>query len=188
MRIIAIIPARGGSKRLQKKNIFPIWGRPMISWAISAAHQSELIDETWVTTEDPEIAAIAKEWGARIHNRDPKLAEDHIYKMEAIRSCYQHIEHHYSADVVISLQANSPQITAPVLDSAIQCFLKNNRNELISVDKNLMQNAAFRIMRPWYVYQRDLSTKTGVYVCDVVDVHTREDVKFIEESYNDRNS
>ena len=43
-----------------------------------------------------------------------------------------------------------------------------------------MMNAAFRIMRPWYVNQRELSTKTGVFVCDVHDVHTLDDIKFIE--------
>jgi len=51
----------------------------------------------------------------------------------------------------------------------------------MSVGPNLMQNAAFRIMKNWYVFQKDLSTKSGVFVCDVHDVHTVEDIKFIEK-------
>jgi CMP-N-acetylneuraminic acid synthetase len=102
--------------------------------------------------------------------------------MEAIRSAVEYLEdNNMSANVYVSLQANSPEITADVLDNAINCFIENERNEIISVDKNLMQNAAFRILRRGYTHQRDLSTKCGVFVCDVLDVHTIEDVKLIEE-------
>ena len=51
-KIIAIIPARGGSKRLKRKNIFPVWGKAMIHWAIKAAKESKYITDVWVTTED----------------------------------------------------------------------------------------------------------------------------------------
>ncbi len=182
MKIIAIIPARGGSKRLHQKNIYPIWGQPMMYWSIKAAKESKLITEVWVTTEDPQVASVAVRCGASLHRRDPELAEDHVFKMEAIRSAVEYLEdNNMSANIYVSLQANSPEITADVLDSAINCFIENERNEIISVDKNLMQNAAFRILRRGYTHQRDLSTKCGVFVCDVLDVHTIEDVKLIEE-------
>jgi CMP-N-acetylneuraminic acid synthetase len=180
--IIAIIPARGGSKRLKRKNIYEIWGKPMLYWSIKAAKESEYITDVWVTTEDEEIKKIALECGAKVHDRDPKLAEDHVYKMAAIREANSFIErNHYKPDIVISLQANSPEMTGEMLDNAIESFIVNNRNELISVDKTLMMNAAFRIMKNWYVYQRELSTKTGAFICDVEDVHTIEDVKRIEQ-------
>ena len=98
--------------------------------------------------------------------------------MVAIRNCFNSIE--FSGSAVVSLQANSPEITGDILDEAIDTFFKYDRNELISVDKNLMMNAAFRIMRPWYVNQKELSTKTGVFVCDVHDIHTIDDIKLIE--------
>jgi CMP-N-acetylneuraminic acid synthetase len=102
--------------------------------------------------------------------------------MAAIREANSFIErNHYKPDIVISLQANSPEMTGEMLDNAIESFIVNNRNELISVDKTLMMNAAFRIMKNWYVYQRELSTKTGAFICDVEDVHTIEDVKRIEQ-------
>jgi len=181
MKITAIIPARGGSKRLPRKNIFPIWGKPLLSWSIKAAKESKLITDVWVTTEDTEIASVALSEGARIHKRDPELSKDHVYKMEAIRSAAQYIEYNdIISDIYISLQANSPEITSNILDDAIETFIKHDRNELISVSPNLMQNAAFRIMKQQYVFQKDLSTKCGVYVCDVHDVHTLEDIKFIK--------
>ena len=178
MKTVAIIPARGGSKRLLRKNIYPIWNKPMLSWSIKAVQESKHIDEVWVTTEDEEVKQVALKYGARVHDRDPALSQDKVYKMEAIRSCFSEIDD--GQDIVVSLQANSPEITAKVLDDAIECFIDNDRNELLSVSPDLMQNAAFRIMRSWYVFQKDLSTKCGVYVCDLHDVHTIDDVKFIE--------
>lgn len=185
-KVVAIIPARGGSKRLKRKNIHPIWGKPMIYWAIKAAKESSHITDVWVTTEDEEIKKIALECGAKVHEREPKLSEDHVFKMAAIRGATEFIErNHYRPDIVISLQANSPEIEATMLDDAIGVFIKNDRNELISVGPDLMMNAAFRIMKRGTVYQRDLSTKTGAFICDVEDVHTLKDVKRIEKKHKE---
>ena len=181
-KIIAIIPARGGSKRLHRKNIYPIWGQPMLSWSIRAAQESKYISDVWVSTEDEEIKKIAKDFDAKVHNRDVSLSGDRVYKMEAIREAFKFSDSGH--DIVVSLQANSPEITSSILDDAIETFIREDRNELMSVAPNLMQNAAFRIMKSWYVFQRDLSTKSGVYVCDIHDVHTIEDVKFIESRTN----
>ena len=185
-KIVAIIPARGDSKRLGRKNIYKIWGKPMLYWAIKACKDSKHNIEPWVSTEDPEIKKIALKLGAKIHDRDPKLSEDHIYKQVVIRSAAKHIKKSIKPDIWISLQANSPQIKAEHLDSAIDSFIEHNRqrplDELFSVDKNLMQNAAFRIFKGDYVFQEDLSTNCGVYICELNDVHTIEDVEIIEDS------
>lgn len=190
MKVVAIIPARGGSKRLNKKNIYPIWGQPMLYWPIKAALESDMIDEVWVSTEDPIIASTAIRCGAKLHRRDPKLSEDHVFKMEAVRSAVDYLEDNdMGATIYVSLQANSPEITSSILDEAIKNFIDNERNELISVSPNLMQNAAFRILKRGYTHQRDLSTKCGVFVCDVHDVHTLEDVNYIiERNRNESNS
>ena len=178
MKIVAIIPARGGSKRLHRKNIYPVWGKPMLSWSIKAAKESKYISDVWVSTEDEEIKEVARRFDAEVHERHPSLSGDKVYKMEAIRSAFEYIDSGH--DIVVSLQANSPEITAEILDDAIKTFIDNDRNELMSVGLDLMQNAVFRIMKSWYVYQKDLSTKSGVYVCDIHDVHTKDDVEFIE--------
>ena len=184
-KITVIIPARGGSKRLHKKNIAPIWGKPMLCWVIAAAEQSKYINDIWVSTEDDDIAQIAIRCGSYLHRRSPELSEDNVFKMEAIRDTVGYLEDNdMSANIYISLQANSPEITAEILDQAIEKFVENDRNELISVSPDLMQNAAFRIMKRGYVFQKDLSTKCGVFVCDVHDIHTIEDIEFVEERTN----
>lgn len=76
MGTIAVIPARGGSKRLPRKNIIDFLGRPIIAYTIDAARQSGCFDRVVVSTEDDEIAAVAAKWGAEIDKRDPALATD----------------------------------------------------------------------------------------------------------------
>lgn len=74
---IAIIPARGGSKRIPRKNIKPFGGRPMIGWPVTAALSSGLFDEVIVSTDDDEIAQVAREWGAQVpFMRPADLADD----------------------------------------------------------------------------------------------------------------
>tara|TARA_R100001594_G_scaffold66812_3_gene101141 strand:- start:278 stop:835 length:558 start_codon:yes stop_codon:yes gene_type:complete len=182
MKVVAIIPARGGSKRLKEKNIYPIWDKPMIYWAIDACKKSKYNIQPWVSTESEKIKQVSAKFGAKIHDREPELAGDQVYKQAAIRSAAEHIFKTEKPDIVISLQANSPQIKAYMLDSAIETMIKYKRDEVFSVDSNLMQNAAFRIFKADYVFQEDLSTNCGVFVCDLHDVHTIEDVDFISKN------
>ena len=185
MKIVAIIPARGGSKRLEKKNIYPIWGKPLLHWAVQACKNSKHQIIPWVSTEDEEVAEVARQCGANVVMRDPSLADDKTYKQVAIRAAAREINASEGpSDVYISLQANSPQIKAEHLDEAIEVFLKYKRDEVFSVDANLMQHAAFRIFKGDYVFQEDLSTNCGVFVCPLHDVHTLEDIQKIEGEDN----
>lgn len=72
----ALITARGGSKGLKRKNILPFFGKPLIAWSIEAAIKSKHVDECYVSTEDKEIAMIAKTFGAKIIDRPQNLALD----------------------------------------------------------------------------------------------------------------
>ena len=76
MKPIAIIPARGGSKRLPRKNILPLDGKPLIAHIVSTAIESNVFDKVIVSTEDKEIAGIAQKYGADIFYRDVTLAQD----------------------------------------------------------------------------------------------------------------
>ena len=86
---IAIIPARGGSKRLPRKNILPLAGKPLIVWSIEAALESSLFDRVCVSTEDSEIARIACAAGAHVLERPHELASDHASVSE---TCFHHLE------------------------------------------------------------------------------------------------
>lgn len=183
MKINIIIPARGGSKRLLNKNIHPVWGKPMIYWAIKSALNLNKWHETkvWVSSNSLEILDVAKEFNAKTILRSQNLSGDLTIKQAVIRDAALNISKTDPSDLWISLQANSPEISEVHLKEAIDLLLENEKDEIFSVDSNLMQNAAFRIFKGNYVFQEDLSTNCGVYVCDLFDVHTIEDVKSLED-------
>jgi len=76
-KIIAVIPARGGSKRIPKKNIIGLGGKPMLAWTIEAALKSKYINEVLVSTDDEEIAEVGRKHGAKVPFLRDKNADDH---------------------------------------------------------------------------------------------------------------
>jgi N-acylneuraminate cytidylyltransferase len=73
---VCLIPARGGSKRFPRKNIAPLHGKPVLAYAVEAAMRSAIFTDVWVSTDDADIAAVARTHGARVHDRPPALAAD----------------------------------------------------------------------------------------------------------------
>lgn len=182
--VVAVIPARGGSKRLKGKNIYLVCGKPMMVWAIEACGKSKYIKDVYVTSDDQEILKIAKENGAKEILRPEELARDHVYKMEAVRHAVEEIISNGSGaspDIVVVLQPNSPEVSSKSLDAAIEKLFCLGKQEIFSVDYDLNQNATFRILTRDAVFQKDLSTNCGVYVTDEKDIHTLEDVNEVEE-------
>jgi len=129
---LAIIPARGGSKGLPRKNILPLGGKPMIAWTIEAAKKSKYIDRVIVSTDDKEIADISNANGAEVpFFRPPELATDEANSNEVILHAIQSIEEKY--DFILLLQPTSPLRTHIEIDSAFD-FLENHKAKtLVSV-------------------------------------------------------
>jgi CMP-N-acetylneuraminic acid synthetase len=181
MRTIAIIPARGGSKRLHKKNIFPFRGKPLMAYTIEACKQSEFIDAVYVSSDDEEILEVAERFGAIPLRRPATLADDHTPKIVAIRQAVQdeQVGPMDRDDIVIVPQANSPQITSGQIDEGIHMMLRYNLWEVMSADQNGVQNAAFRIVRYHALFNEFLSAHCGFVVAENIDVHTAEDLEKI---------
>jgi N-acylneuraminate cytidylyltransferase len=75
-RVACLIPARGSSRRFPRKNLAPLRGRPLLAWTVDTVRASGLFPDVWVSTDDEEIAAIARRHGAVVHDRPPALASD----------------------------------------------------------------------------------------------------------------
>ena len=183
MRIVAIIPARGGSKRLHKKNIFLLKGKPLISYAIEACKKSKYINEVYVSSDDDEILNVSAKYGAIPLKRPIELADDATPKMEAIRNAAKHpaLLSGGKPDIIIIPQANSPQLKAEDIDRGFEMLFKFNLWEVMSADENGVQNAAFRIIRAEHLHNTFLSAHCGFVVVPCVDVHTIEDIKELEK-------
>lgn len=124
--ILGIIPARGGSKGIPRKNIKKIAGRPLIAWTIEAAKRSRLLDRFVVSTEDSEIARISEEHGAEVIDRPPRLATD----TAATISAMQHVLSVCKADTVVLLQPTSPIRDKGLIDRCIREFQRLKADNL----------------------------------------------------------
>jgi pseudaminic acid cytidylyltransferase len=122
---IAIIPARGGSKRIPRKNIRPFAGKPLIAYSIEAARKSGLFDRVIVTTDDEEIAAIAREYGAETpFVRPPELANDHATTVPVIKHAIEWVEAHLGpVELACCIYATAPFIQAAALRAAHDLLL-----------------------------------------------------------------
>lgn len=109
---IAIIPARGGSKRIPRKNIKEFYGKPMIAWSIEAAKVSGLFDHIFVTTDDIEIAEVAKQWGAEVpFMRPAELSNDYAGTTEVIIHATQWVlDQGHNLEAVCCIYATAPFI------------------------------------------------------------------------------
>jgi len=134
LKIIAIIPARGGSKGLPKKNIRLLAGKPLVARTIESALKSKYINRVIVSTEDKEIAEISQKYKAEVIQRPKKLAADNSDTEDAVFQVLGVLKKdNYIPDVVILLQPTSPLREAKDIDDSLEIFLKNNHQSVVSV-------------------------------------------------------
>jgi len=119
---IAIIPARGGSKRIPKKNIKPFLGKPMIAYSIEAAISSNLFSDIIVSTDDEEIAEVAREYGAIAPFKRPEdLADDFTGTTPVVQHAAQwYAENHTTVDNVCCIYATAPFVQAKYLQQGLE--------------------------------------------------------------------
>ena len=135
-RIIAILPARGGSKRLPGKNIRDLNGKPLIAWTIDAALGSRYIDTVCVSTDDLTIKGIAERYGAEVpFLRPARLASDNASTVDVVEHAIEFYEQVQKEqyDILIVLQPTSPLRTATDIDESIESFLKKKAANVVSV-------------------------------------------------------
>lgn len=134
-KILALIPARGGSKGIKNKNITDLCGKPLISYTIEAGKQSSYIDDVVVTTDSQAIATVAKQYGANVpFLRPAELASDTSKSIDAVLHAIRTLsDMGNDFDLLILLQPTSPLRTASDIDHAIETFFKQKAESLVSV-------------------------------------------------------
>lgn len=135
MRKIAIITARGGSKRIPRKNIKPFLGKPILAYSIEAAIKSDLFDEVMVSTDDEEIAEIAKQYGAKVpFYRSERTANDFATTNDVLLEViaeYEKRGEHF--DIGCCLYPTAPFVTAEKLQKAMEMLIHSDADTLIPV-------------------------------------------------------
>jgi YrbI family 3-deoxy-D-manno-octulosonate 8-phosphate phosphatase len=151
--IIAIIPARGGSKRIPHKNLLPIAGRPLVVHSIVHALQSSRVREVYVSTESEEIAAVARAHGAEVVKRPPELSGDEATSESALRHVLDERNRRGlpDPDLVVFLQCTSPVRRRDDIDRAVETLLAEGADSLFSACENNRLIWALKDGRPYSV-------------------------------------
>ncbi len=134
MKILAVIPARGGSKGIPRKNVRLMAGKPLIYYAISNAGKCSAVTDVVVTSDDDEILNIAENYGAVALTRSPGLAGDAVTLDPVICDAVKQMEsrRQYRYDIVVTLQATSPVLKSGTLNEAIKSFIETGAETYIS--------------------------------------------------------
>jgi len=134
-KVLAVIPARGGSLGVPKKNIKLFYGNPMIYYTIEAAKNSIHIDRLVVSTDDQEIAKIVRNYDVEVVMRPPEFATDTaptvlvlIHVVEKLK-----LQEAYDADIVVTLEPTSPLRTCHLIDQCIEEMINSDADSVISV-------------------------------------------------------
>jgi CMP-N-acetylneuraminic acid synthetase len=128
-KILALIPARGGSKGIPNKNIRMLNGKPLIAWTIDQAKSSQYIDNVIVSTDSQEIAHVAKDLGVGISLRPNHLATDTARTMDVVLYTLET----FKADILVLLQPTSPLRTADHIKAALDLYINKKAKAVVSV-------------------------------------------------------
>jgi CMP-N,N'-diacetyllegionaminic acid synthase len=131
LKILALIPARGKSKRLKNKNIKIINGKPLIFWTIDAAKKSKYINNVTVTSDCSKILKISKKYLANVILRPKSMSGDVVHAEPALIHAYKTINKKF--DYIVMLQPTCPLRTSKHIDEAIKKIYKNKKDSLLSV-------------------------------------------------------
>ena len=158
MKNIAIITARGGSKRIPRKNIKEFMGKPMLVYAIDAAKQAGIFEEIMVSTDDLEIAEIAQKYGAKVpFMRSEKTANDYATTYDVLKeviSEYKKLGHEF--DNICCIYPCVPFLTGEILHTAFDEFIKSGADRLTPVVKySFPIQRAFKVNKEGFLEYRE---------------------------------
>ena len=139
-RVIAVIPARGGSKSIPHKNIIPLAGKPLIVWTIEAAKQVNEIDRIIVSTDDDEISKIAADSGAEVYTRPAYLAADDALVIDTLRNLIETLRYEgEGAEIMVLLEPTCPLRNSEDIVKCIE-FVSGSENDSVATFKEAELN------------------------------------------------
>ena len=135
MECLAIIPARGGSKGVPRKNIHPLGGKPLIAYSIEQARRARLVNRVVVSTDDTEIAAVSQGYGAEIVWRPEKISSDSASSESALLHTLEHLQKSegYKPDILAFIQCTSPLTLVEDIDGTIQTLMDKGADSALAV-------------------------------------------------------
>jgi len=168
--VLAIIPARGGSKGIPRKNIRMLAGKPLIAWTIDEAKKSKYIDRLILSSEDEEIIKVAKDWGCEVpFIRPVELAQDDTPGIEPVLHALDTLKEKY--DYVVLLQPTSPLRSVDDIDSCIESCFSSHAPSCVSVTEV--------DQHPHLMYEVDKTGALSPFLSQKKAIYRRQDLPLV---------
>lgn len=178
IKAVAIIPARGGSKGIPRKNIKELCGKPLIGHVIQTALNVEELDRVIVSTEDAEIAKVSKEWGADVpFIRPDELAKDEVPTLPVLQHAVEYLEKNekYYPDIIVLLYPTSPLLSHERISEGIELLKNGGFDSVLSVVEDrghywIENNEQYERLYPKVLKNRQLTKPLfrengALYIC-----------------------
>lgn len=177
--IIAVIPAKGGSRRLKNKNIKNINEKPLFYWSVKLAEKSKLIKKIFVSTDSKKIQTLAKKMNIETVKRSKKLGGETPI-IEVYKHAYKILSKKFNINSIVGLQPDHPD-RKNTTDKVIKIFKKRKLDELFTCDKKKKQNGAYYIISK-KVLTGGKSIKQTRIVDNCTNIHFLKDLKKAEKN------
>lgn len=166
LKVLALIPARGGSKGLPRKNVLSLAGKPMVAWSIDAAKNSRYVDEVVVSTDNEEIASVSKQHGANVpFMRPAHLAEDGSTTIDVALHTVEQLPDY---DILVILQPTSPLRLSEDIDQTIERMIDANTTSAVTVTEPAKS--------PFWSYTLEQDGRLQTLIDDELAVKRRQDL------------
>lgn len=183
IKSLVIIPAKGDSVRLKKKNLRIISGKTLVEHSIIYAKSSKLTGKIIVSTEDPEISSIAQKYGVTVIGRDQSFMGE-----REVADVYIEIFKKFGTDDithVVGVQPDHPDRNIP-LDEMLNYAKENKYDDLFTVDESGTRNGSIRITKAEFVKSGMMSRRVGSMLDNCTNIHTENDLINAEKNINER--
>jgi CMP-N,N'-diacetyllegionaminic acid synthase len=154
LKLLALIPARGGSKSIPRKNLIIMHGRPLVAWSIHHAKTSNYVNRVIVSTDDQEIARVSRAWGAEVpFLRPAEFADDASPDIDVFRHALQwlQVNENYVPDLIVHLRPTGPARRVKVIDAAIEKMLAHPEADSLR-SSSLATQSPFKM---WFLQEDD---------------------------------
>ena len=178
MNILTIIPTKLDSKRLKEKNIKELNGKPLFHHTIEYAQQSKHENVIIVSSESDNVKQLLPS-GIVFHKRDISLCGD-VEVVDVYLDVIKNIKDVY--DYVVCLQPDNPD-RSNTFDECLEYMIKNNYDDLVTVNKNYKRSGSVRIFKYEYMKKNFVSKRLGIIRDDATDIHFENDFKKVMEEY-----
>lgn len=186
--INAIVITRPDPAQLPGRNVYRLFGRPLICWTLDSLKLSRLVTGVYVCTADEATAEVAREADCAVIPRPPSLDEARSLRVDILRHAVRWLEqeHRLNTDIALAVRATIPELRRRDVDNTIAFLDRHQLREMITVSPDCLQNDDLRIIHHRALFGQSLSHHIGVTKTDFIDVRSLDDIAALQTRYESR--